>query len=47
MIELSVFDRAPRYPLESLTWTPLLVMLAAALALVAAGGPDAGAVTSA
>ncbi|MFA6298728.1 MAG: hypothetical protein WCS84_03270 [Nocardioides sp.] len=37
VFELSVFDRAPRYPLESLTWEPLLALLAAALVLVAAG----------
>ena len=37
VVELSVFDRAPRYPLEPLTWAPLLVLLAAALVLVTAG----------
>jgi len=37
VVELSVFDRAPRYPLEPLTWGPLLALLAAALVLVAAG----------
>lgn len=37
VVELSVFDRAPRYPLEPLTWAPLLALLAAALVLIAAG----------
>jgi len=37
VVGLSVFDRAPRYPLEPLTWGPLLALLAAALVLVAAG----------
>ena len=37
VFELSVFDRAPRYPLEALVWGPLLALLAAALVLVAVG----------
>jgi ABC-2 type transport system permease protein len=37
MFEHSLFDRAPRYPLEPLTWWPLLALLAAALVLLAVG----------
>ncbi|MGZ8703756.1 MAG: ABC transporter permease [Aeromicrobium sp.] len=37
VIDLSVFDRAPRYPLESLAWGPLLALLSAGLALIATG----------
>ncbi len=37
MVDLSVFDHAPRYPLEPLRWAPLLALLAAALARVATG----------
>jgi ABC-2 type transport system permease protein len=37
MFELSLFDRAPRYPLEPMTWAPLLALLAAALVLLAVG----------
>ncbi len=37
VVELSVFGRAPRYPLEPLTWLPLLALLAAALVLLATG----------
>lgn len=37
MVELSLFDRAPRLPLEPLAWWPLLALAAAGLALLAAG----------
>ncbi|MGZ8724474.1 MAG: hypothetical protein ACXWYG_10590, partial [Aeromicrobium sp.] len=37
VVDLSVFDRAPRYPLESLAWGTLLALLSAGLALIATG----------
>lgn len=37
VVELSLFDRAPRYPLESLTWGPLLALTAVALTLIGVG----------
>ena len=37
MVELSIFDRVPRYPLEPVSWAPLLLLSAAGLALVVTG----------